>query len=66
MSVRGASRPDKDSPLCERALKMHESGLSHEAISGRLGIRPGDVSNTIKQGRKRRERLAADLARALQ
>ncbi len=50
----------KHIPLCERALKMREDGISNAAIAGLLGIRHEWVSRTLKRGRERRQRILSD------
>jgi DNA-directed RNA polymerase specialized sigma24 family protein len=48
-----SERP-KETPKCDRALAMHERGLSHWQIAERLRIRARDVNTVIAQGRRRR------------
>jgi predicted transcriptional regulator len=54
MTVRHKIGPE---PKCELALKLHEKGISHEGIAGRLGINPRSVSARLKQAKERRERM---------
>ena len=47
-------------PTCDRALELHEKGISYEAIAIRLGIRQKHVGAYLKAGLERRERAILD------
>lgn len=41
-----------------RALILHEQGLSRAAIAERLGVKPANVSGMLQRARQRREKAA--------
>jgi len=50
----------KEVPKCDRALDLHERGLSIEVIAERLGISNSHASEAIKKGKIRRQRALAE------
>jgi hypothetical protein len=47
----------------DRALVLHEQGISRATIAGRLCVRPVRVEGIIKQAEKRREKKIGELVR---
>lgn len=41
----------------DRALVLHEQGLSRQAIAERLGVKPTNVNGMIQRARQRREKV---------
>jgi transcriptional regulator len=52
-------RGDIARDLADRALDLHEKGLSQSAIAERLGVRPNNVGGMIERARQRREKRGA-------
>lgn len=49
------------SQKAERALQLHEQGISRAIIAERLGVRHDHVGGMIQRARQRRERLAGEV-----
>ena len=48
-----------DPSKADRALELHEKGLTYYVIAERLGIYPQNVGAMIEKARKRREKREA-------
>lgn len=45
----------------DRALELHEKGLTQAVIAERLGVRPDHVSGMLQRARQRREKIAGEV-----
>jgi DNA-binding transcriptional regulator LsrR (DeoR family) len=52
--------PDKDaSSKADRALKLHEQGLTRAQIAERLCVKPGSITGMLERARQRRAKTVA-------
>jgi DNA-binding CsgD family transcriptional regulator len=55
-------RIDRTNPKGDRALQLAEQGIAPAAIAERLGIRPSNVYELIKDAKLRRDRKVKEAA----